>query len=290
MKKRTTRIAFQKKSKTILPGSQPPDNTCADRLKTTRSIDAFIDCFDIASFHNLLGYCATTLRYSALQVRLRLEGSPVVSVVGLDNVRQHGDGSGHRFRRQKSHDTNHGQSSIVDFRLQALGLLFGADVLGRSKGIKEIVWNRVGKLSLEGGEFSNLVRLVDPQEPLEESNESNDLCLRGKGEGVPLGRRGKVGSGHHVSLGGQGPWEDKVGLDAVSNKGGHGDTSVLDLGLSEESDGSFLVQSVKSGRSQVQGIPESNQGVELDRQGFEVGLEHVGSLLGGWERTSGQAR
>ena len=130
----------------------------------------------------------------------------------------------------------------------------------------------MGNLSLEIGEFTNLVRLVDPGEPLEESNKTNDLGLGLEGHGVPLGGRGEVGRGHHVSLGGECPGEDVVALDDVPDKGGHGNTAVFDLGLSEESDGSFLVQAVKAGRGKIQGIPEFDKGVELDRQGFEVGL------------------
>jgi hypothetical protein len=47
---------------------------------------------------------------------------------------------------------------------------------------------------------------------------------------------------------------------------------VLDFGLSEKSDGIFRIHTVKARRGQVQGIPEVDEGVELVRQGFEVGL------------------
>ena len=131
----------------------------------------------------------------------------------------------------------------------------------------------MGKLSLEGWVFSDLVGLVDVPEPFEDTNETDDLCLGFERKGVPLGRRGEVGGRGHGTIGGQSPWEDKVGLDNVSNEGGHGNTSVLDLSFSEESDGILGVHAVKTSRGQVQGIPEFDNGVELGGQSFEVGLE-----------------
>lgn len=211
-----------------------------------------------------------------------MEGSPVVSVVALYNVRQHRDGSRNSLCCDKSENTNHCQSAVVDLDLESSGLGFLALVLGESKRIEEVKRDRVGNTVLQWGESTNLVGLVDVGVPLEESNKSNDLGLGREGEGVPLGRRGEIRGRHHVSLGGECPGEDKVALDNVSNKGGHGNTSVLDLSLSEESDGIRLVHTVKTGGSKVQRIPEVDKGVELLGQSFEVGLCCDFDSIGVW--------
>lgn len=202
----------------------------------------------------------------------RFERSPVVSVVALYNVCEHRDGSRHCLGCDESENTNHCQSSIVDLNLESSGLGFFALVLGESKRIEEVKRNRVGDLALQARELTNLVGLVDVGEPFEESNKSDDLGLGSERKGIPLGRRGEVSGRHHVSLGGEGPWEDKVALDNVSDESSHGNTSVLDLGLSEESDRFFLVHAVKASGGEVQRIPEFDNGVELTGQSFEVGL------------------
>ena len=77
-------------------------------------------------------------------------------------------------------------------------------------------------------------------EPLQESDKQYNLPLGGGGEGVPLfrwgsGELGDVASG--ILGGGE---VDAVGLDDVTDKGSHGDTAVLDLGLTEPGDGGVL--------------------------------------------------
>lgn len=210
----------------------------------------------------------------------RLERSPVVSVVALDNVGQHRDGSRNCLGSDKSEDTDHCQTTVVDLYLEASGLGFLALVLGGADRVEKVQWDRVRKFSIEFGEFTNLVRLIDVGEPFEESNESDNLGLGRKWKGIPLGRRGKISGRMHVSVGGKGPREDEVALNNVSDKGGHGNTSVLDLGLSEESDGVFLVHAVKAGRSKVQRIPEFDKRVELGGQSFKVSLSQTSISIG----------
>ena len=74
------------------------------------------------------------------------------------------------------------------------------------------------------------------------------------------------------SRGSQSPWEDKVGLHAVSNESGHGNTSVLDFRLTKPSDGSGLVQSPVSSINEAKRIPVLDHRVELSGHCLEVGL------------------
>ena len=84
---------------------------------------------------------------------------------------------------------------------------------------------------------------------LEEANRADDLELGRRGEGIPLVRRAAgrrdvtEGDGgdvrvHRADRGLERPREvDTVGLDAVADERGHGDTAVLDLGVAEPADG-----------------------------------------------------
>ena len=104
----------------------------------------------------------------------------------------------------------------------------------------------------------------------------NGRALASGGERVPLvgraARRGDVGEADRrqvvaeVAL--DVPREaDAVGLDAVADEGGHGDTAVLDLGVAEETNGlglHVLVDNVeripeacRCGRSAVRLLAES---------------------------------
>ena len=64
----------------------------------------------------------------------------------------------------------------------------------------------------------------------------------------------------------------EVALNAVSNKGGHGDTAVLDLRMTEPSNGLLLVETPESSVDKVQRIPELNNGVELSSKSFKISL------------------
>ena len=107
---------------------------------------------------------------------------------------------------------------------------------------------------------------------LEETNEKNNLNLGGERKGIPLLRRREVGAREGISLKGHGPRELEVALDAVSNEGGHGNTSVLDLGVTEEVDDELLTLSPQVTVSNVQRIVESNDRVELLGEDLKVGL------------------
>ena len=110
---------------------------------------------------------------------------------------------------------------------------------------------------------------------LEETNKTNDLELAAVRESIPLLGRGKVGGREGLATQRHGPGEVEVGLDAVSNKGSHGNTAVLDLGVTEELGGKVAGSSVDLERGQIQRIIEANDGVELLSERFQVGLRCV---------------
>ena len=107
---------------------------------------------------------------------------------------------------------------------------------------------------------------------LKESDESKDLPLGVVSDGVPesrgVGLRGEGGSVHL-----HGPWElDSVGVDNVSYEGEHGNTSVLDLSMTEESNGGLVGSSPESSLGEVKRIVESNNGVQLLGKSLKISL------------------
>ena len=148
--------------------------------------------------------------------------------------------------RQETNDTDLSQSAVVELGDKTLGLSFFAPVLGETKGVEKVEWNLVRDAVgfAELGECTwlsttHVVGSVGLREVFQETNEKDDLPLSGIRESVPLLRRG-----HGLVDGtivGSGPREvDSVGLNDVTNEGSHGNTSVLDLSLTQETDTGFL--------------------------------------------------
>jgi hypothetical protein len=164
--------------------------------------------------------------------------------------------------RQESQDSDLRQSAIVDLgdKPPFLGLLAAA--LAETKGIKQVQRDRVGDLVRirKLGEFSRLSTLhvmssVGLREVFQETNEENDLPLCGIGKSVPLLRWGSGFEGIRGSVQCHGSRPvDSVGLDNVSDKGSHGHTAVLDLRMTQESDGSSLVATPNGSVGQLQRI------------------------------------
>jgi len=137
-----------------------------------------------------------------------------VTTVWLYNLSEQRDRSGDGLFQQKSENTQHGQSSVVDFHDQSSGLGFLASVLAKVEGIVQLERDGVGDGRAEFGEGTGLssahiVRLVDIlvryargqlAVDLQESNEGDDLVLRLDGKGRPLFRWGQVGSGEWRSV------------------------------------------------------------------------------------------
>ena len=69
----------------------------------------------------------------------------------------------------------------------------------------------------------------------------------------------------------------EVGLHAVADEGGHGDTAVLDLGLTEPSDGELVTLAPECRVSNAEGVEEANDGVELGTKFLEISLAGGGA-------------
>lgn len=108
--------------------------------------------------------------------------------------------------------------------------------------------------------------------PFQKSNEQNDLNLGRERKSIPLFRRGQIRGWVWHTAGGQGPRENKVRLDAISDKGGHGDTTVLDFGMAQPSNGASLVESPISRINQIKGIPVLHNRVKLAGNILQVRL------------------
>ena len=91
-----------------------------------------------------------------------------------------------------------------------------------------------------------LTVVVQLRPELQESDEKDDLELRGKRKSVPLFWRGQVSGRMGHSGCSQRPRENEVGLDDVSNEGGHSNTTMFDFRLTKPTDGCFLTLSANA--------------------------------------------
>ena len=140
------------------------------------------------------------------------------------------------------------KASVVDFSSKASGISFLGAAGNGTKGIPKLAEeDEVGNLTLELGVLSDLSsgHVVGFEthgtsgfsENFQETNKGKDLVLGGIRQSVPLFRRGEVSARVRSSRQSQGVWEDEVALHTVSDESGHGDTAVLDLGMTEPCDG-----------------------------------------------------
>ena len=185
-----------------------------------------------------------------------------LAIVVADNSLEKWDGSINLLLGQESHDSDHSQTSVVEFLDKALGLLFLTGVLAEAKRIKEVLRHRVRdefRVLAELGvlSWSSSLHVVGSgglREPLQESNKGDDLGLAQERKGIPLLRRGSS-AGEHVSSHVNWPREvDSGGSDKVSNESSHGNTAVLDLGLTDEANGLLVGESSELGRKEVDGV------------------------------------
>ena len=96
---------------------------------------------------------------------------------------------------------------------------------------------------------------VGLREVLQEANEKDNLPLCSIRESIPLLRRRSSLKGKRSSIKSHWPREvNSVGLDNVTNEGSHSNTSVLNLGMAQESDGSGLVTTPDGSVSQLKRI------------------------------------
>jgi len=189
---------------------------------------------------------------------------------------------------EESQNTHHGQSSVVEFLDESGSLRFCASALGEAKGVEEVQWDWVWdpfRVVTEVGEFtrSSSLHVVGAGalgEELQESDEGDDLDLSHERESIPLLRRGQHG---RVAITGKVNWEWEVesgGLDDVSDKGSHGNTAMLDLGVTDEVNGLLVAESVEFKSKEIHRIPELEDRVGLGGNLLEFSLGAVESSLG----------
>lgn len=95
------------------------------------------------------------------------------------------------------------------------------------------------------------------REPLQESDHEKDLPLGNIREGIPLLWRGTSIIWEWGSIRGDWPWEVcAVGLGDVTDKGKHSNTSMLDLRVTQECDGSLVGVTPDSGAGKLKRVVE----------------------------------
>jgi len=130
---------------------------------------------------------------------------------------------------------------------------------------------------------NDLIQFDSSTYELEETNEPEDLELGNVRDGIPGLGRGEAGR-EGITLKGHGPGPgDAVGVDDVADESEHGNAAVLDLGLTEETDGGLVTRAPEVGIGKAKGIVEANGRVEVLGQRLEVSLFiHSSKIMLGW--------
>ena len=211
------------------------------------------------------------------------EGSHRLTIIGLDNTRKGGDGAGAYLLGEEAKDTKLSKTSVVDLSPKTGGLLLFGHVLRELEGVVQVEGDGVGDTIGARGEVGEVTGLAtghvmlvvgsrELRPELKEANEGKDLPLGIVRDGIPKRRGvGLAGEGRAIHL--HGPGElDAVGMDDVADEGEHGNTAVLDLGMSEEANGGLIGGAPELSLSEVEGIVEANDRVELLGKGLKIGL------------------
>jgi len=227
-----------------------------------------------------------------------------LSIVWLNDSGKKWNGPWGNLLGKESQDSKLCKTSVVELGSQAtlLGLL--RHVLGKTEWIVKVEWNWVRDSFWSSNEVREVTWLSSGHVMLvarggkltpefKEGDEAEDLPLGIIRYGIPksrwVGLRWEWGSIHL-----HGPWEfDSVSMNNVSYEGKHGNTSVLDLGVTEESNGGLVGGSPEFSLGEVERIIESNNRVELLGKCLKVslGLRNLGGgnsgLWDGWGGESG---
>mmetsp|Transcript_28958 Transcript_28958/g.60978 ORF Transcript_28958/g.60978 Transcript_28958/m.60978 type:complete len:246 (-) Transcript_28958:74-811(-) len=200
--------------------------------------------------------------------------------------------------REKSKNTNHCSAAVVDFSTKTRFLLLLAHVLGQFEGVVQVKRNRVWDSIRSGDEVGEITRLSSPHvvlvvrcgklaPELKEPNESKDLPLGVIRDSIPESGGVSVGIGERGAIKLHGPRKlDSVCVDYVSNKCEHSNTSVLDLGMTEETDSGLISLAPEISFGEVERIIISKHRIQLLGQSFKISfcLRHGSgstSVLGG---------
>mmetsp|Transcript_10005 Transcript_10005/g.16761 ORF Transcript_10005/g.16761 Transcript_10005/m.16761 type:complete len:218 (-) Transcript_10005:194-847(-) len=190
----------------------------------------------------------------------------------MEKTSKRRDGARGDFFGKESEDSKHSKTPVVDLSYQTLGLLVFRHVLGKLERIVEVERNRVRDTFRTSEEIREITRLSSShvvlvatnrklRPDLKKSDQTEDLPLSIIRNSVPKGRRVSLRR-ERSSVHLHGPWElDSVSMDNVSNEGKHSNTSMLDLGMTKESDGSFVASTPELSLGEVERIEEANKWV-----------------------------
>ena len=214
-----------------------------------------------------------------------------LTIVRLDLAREGGDGARHLGLRDEREEAKHGKAAVVDLDVELARLLLVRQLLGEAEGVEEVERHRVRDL-LEGGEVARLaaahvvglavllehVARLGPE--LEEADDDEDLQARILRRRVPHGRRREALEGRVVRqrVGELPRPVDAVLVDAVANEAGHGNAAVLDLGVTEPSDGRLVALVPELARAKVCGSKQA-------RENSTIGRQRLCSILAGARRS-----
>ena len=107
---------------------------------------------------------------------------------------------------------------------------------------------------------------------LKESNHANDLPLRGVRDFVPKSRGVGVG-GERTSIHLHRPGKlEPVGVGNETDESKHGNAAMLDLSVTEEANGRLFSCAPKISLGEIEGVKETNNGVELLGENLKIGL------------------
>merc|ERR1719443_1152314 len=123
-------------------------------------------------------------------------------------------------------------------------------------------------------------------EELEEADEEDDLPLARLGHLIPKLRgrlRGVVAGDVDREL-------HAVRVEAVADEAGHGDAAVLDLGVAQPADGVLVAAAPEVRVGEAERVVETDDRVELDREGLKVGLGLLDLDRGAGRRRSDERR
>ena len=213
------------------------------------------------------------------------ERSHDFAVIGLNHTLEGGDGSGNGCLRHEAKDAKHGKTAVVDLHLQAASLLLLGHVFAKLKRVVKVEGDRVGdslsvRISDEVGEVTGLATshvvlvifggILGPE--LKESNHGKDLPLRGVRDFVPKSRGVGVG-GERTSIHLHRPGEfDPVGVGNETDESKHGNAAMLDLSVTEEANGRLFSCAPKISLGEIEGVKETNNGVELLGENLKISL------------------
>mmetsp|Transcript_35012 Transcript_35012/g.91950 ORF Transcript_35012/g.91950 Transcript_35012/m.91950 type:complete len:268 (+) Transcript_35012:134-937(+) len=209
------------------------------------------------------------------------ERSHHVASERLDEAGQGRHRAGHLRLRNEAHDANHGESAIVDLLDQASGLLLRRVLCGDTKRVVQREAVEVGLVErnvlegrvLAGAAALHVVLTAELAPPLKEADEENNLDAALDGQVEPLLLRRGARRGHTDQVGEGEP----VGLSNVAAECEHGDASVLDLRLAEETNSRLVRLIPECSRAKTQGVKVANRRVQLVRELLEAsGRSHSG--------------